>query len=299
MADKPLDFSAFGTLGPNQKRAVKEVKRSFDRGAAVKDIKEGVAGLAEDFSEGFSTAAEMASDFISSIGETDSSIANQGDVPEGVKGSSIGEKIGNTGEALGNLVGTATSTPAKILLQDLLIPDVAKGFFTIDETYLQADELEGLKQIVRKKGVGRLTKADYGTVTIGDVRGGNKKNVLTGGLTLGDKLFNTFSEANIIKDEETGEYFLIDQYDWNVYVDYTDTKINPKTGRPEGKVYKTEEFEESLSTGKEFWKTVTSEASVFEKAHNIAFLFGSRDYEGTDNPKDTGRQVRINLGRLD
>ena len=199
---------------------------------------------------------------------------------------------------IGNAVSTATSTPAKALLQDILIPDVAKGFFIIDEGYLQEDEIETLREIARKKGVGRIVKKDYGDITIGDVRGGNKKSVVTGGLTMADRLFNTLGEANVFKDEETGEYYIEDQYDWNVYVDYTDKKINPKTGRPEGKVYKTEEFEEALSTGKEFWKTVTSDASIFEKAHNIAFLMGSRDYEGTDNDKDVGRKVRINLGKL-
>jgi len=288
MADKALDFSAFGNLGPNQ--VVKGVKSSLSRGTAFQDVKRGAIDLAEDFSEGFSTAAEMAGDFISSIGTSDTAPI-QGEVPEGVEGKSFGETAGN-------LFDTVTSTPAKVFLQDILIPDVAKGFFIIDEGYFQEDEIETLREIVRRKGVGKLVKEDYGNVTIGDVRGGNKKSVLTGGLTMADRLFNTLSEANVFKDEETGEYYIEDQYDWNVYVDYTDKKINPKTGRPEGKVYKTEEFEEGLSTGKEFWKTVTSDASIFEKAHNIAFLMGSRDYEGTDNDKDVGRKVRINLGKL-
>lgn len=200
--------------------------------------------------------------------------------------------------SIGNAVSTATSTPAKVLLQDIFMSDTAKAVFDINENSFKEDELEALRQIVRKKGVGRITKEDYGDITIGDVRGGNEKNVVTGGLSLADRLYNTLSEANVVKDEETGEYFIEDQYDWNVYVDYTEGEINPKTGRQKGKVYKTEEFEESLSTGEEFWKTVTSGASLFEKAHNIAFLLGSRDYEGTENEKDVGRKVRINLGKL-
>lgn len=200
--------------------------------------------------------------------------------------------------SIGNAVSTATSTPAKVLLQDIFLSDTAKAVFDINENSFKEDELEALREIVRKKGVGRITKEDYGDITIGDVRGGNEKNVVTGGLSLADRLYNTLSEANIVKDEETGEYFIEDQYDWNVYVDYTEGEIDPKTGRQKGKVYKTEEFEESLSTGEEFWKTVTSGASLFEKAHNIAFLLGSRDYEGTENEKDVGRKVRINLGKL-
>ena len=200
--------------------------------------------------------------------------------------------------SIGNAVSTATSTPAKVLLQDIFLSDTAKAVFDINENSFKEDELEALREIVRKKGVGRITKEDYGDITIGDVRGGNEKNVVTGGLSLADRLYNTLSEANVVKDEETGEYFIEDQYDWNVYVDYTEGEIDPKTGRQKGKVYKTEEFEESLSTGEEFWKTVTSGASLFEKAHNIAFLLGSRDYEGTENEKDVGRKVRINLGKL-
>ena len=202
------------------------------------------------------------------------------------------------GEGAINLGSTVTSTPSKVLLQDIFIPDAAKGLFTINEGYLQADEIEALRELVRKKGVGKITKADYDNVTIGDVRGGNKKNVLTGGLTLSDRLYNTLGEATVKKDEETGEYYIEDKYDWNIYTDYTDESggVDKATGRLRGKVYKTEEFESQLSTAKEFWKTVTSGASVFEKAHNIAFLFGSRDYEGTE--KDTGRKVRINLGKL-
>ena len=30
---------------------------------------------------------------------------------------------------------------------------------------------------------------------------------------------------------------------------------------------------------------------------NLAFLFGSRDYEGTE--RDTGRKVEINLGKVE
>ena len=197
-----------------------------------------------------------------------------------------------------NLGSTVTSTPSKLFLQDLFTSDEDKGLLTIDEGYLQADEIEGLREIVRKKGVGQITKSDYGNVTIGDVRGGNKKNTLTGGLTLSDRLYNSLGDTTAKKNEETDEYYIDDTFDWNVYVDYTDESngVDEDTGRLKGKVYKTEEFESQLSPAKEFWKTVTSGASIFEKAHNIAFLFGSRDY--VDSKKDTGRKIRINLGKL-
>jgi len=198
--------------------------------------------------------------------------------------------------SVGNAVDTASSTPAKLLLQDLLLPDVSKGFFSINENYFSEDEIAALRQLARKKGEGIIYKGDYKDVTIGDVWGANEKSVVTGGLTMGDRLYNSLGRTKIVKDKETGEYYVEDTYDFNLYKDYTQGRINPKTGRRAGKTYTAEEFENSLSTGEELLKTLTSDASLFEIAHNVAFLFGSRDYKGTD--RDTGRKMRINLGDL-
>lgn len=268
---------------------------------AANDLAEGAGNLWQSVVDGaadrLASGKEAIVDTVDDVFDFDAEQEEE-PTPAAAPTSETEESGGSILGSIGNAVSTATSTPAKVLLQDIFIPDAAKGLFTINENSFKEDEIEALREIVRKKGVGKITKADYGNVTIGDVRGGNEKNVATGGLTLADRLYNTLSEANVVKDEETGEYFIEDQYDWNVYVDYTEGEIDPKTGRQKGKVYKTEEFEESLSTGKEFWKTVTSGASLFEKAHNIAFLLGSRDYEGTDNEKDVGRKVRINLGKL-
>ena len=205
-------------------------------------------------------------------------------------------KLGDFATSVGNAVDTATSTPAKLMLQDLLLPDFSKGFFTVNENYFSEDEIAALRQLARKKGEGIIYKGDYKDVTIGDVWGANEKSVVTGGLTMGDRLYNSLGRTKIAKDKETGEYYIVDTYDFNLYVDYTQGPINPKTGRRKGKTYTAEEFENSLSTGEELLKTLTSDASLFEIAHNVAFLFGSRDYKGTD--RDTGRKVRINLGDL-
>ena len=138
---------------------------------------------------------------------------------------------------------------------------------------------------------------DSGKVSIGgDVRGKKKDGVLSRNLSLSERLYNSFGEGTIIKEGD--EYFFVDKYDWNVYVDYTDESNgrDEETNRIKGVTYKPEEFESQLSAGRELIKTLGSDATLFDKVHNIAFLFGSRDYE--DDSKDTGRQVRISLGPL-
>ena len=45
------------------------------------------------------------------------------------------------------------------------------------------------------------------------------------------------------------------------------------------------------------WETISSDATNFQKIHNLAFLMGSRDYK--DNKKDVGRKVKINIGNPD
>lgn len=205
--------------------------------------------------------------------------------------------LGQTAKTLWNL---GTSTPANLLKEDVLLFDFVKENSVINESSFEDDEIEFLKELARKKGTGRVTKADYGSLRDTSVRGAAEGDVLTtGSLSAADRVYNSLSEFMIRKDPETGEYFAEDTYDWNLYVDYNDPAggIDKKTGRPRGVVYTTEEFEEKFNPMEELFKTINSDASEFEKAHNLAFLLGSRDY--VDNSKDTGRKVRINLGKLD
>jgi hypothetical protein len=205
--------------------------------------------------------------------------------------------LGQTAKTLWNL---GTSTPAKLLKEDILLFDFVKENSVINESSFDDDEIEFLKELARKKGTGRVTKADYGSLRDTSVRGAAEADVLTtGSLSAADRVYNSLSEFMIRKDPETGEYFAEDTYDWNLYVDYNDPAggIDKKTGRPRGVVYTTEEFEEKFNPMEELFNTINSDASEFEKAHNLAFLLGSRDY--VDNSKDTGRKVRINLGKLD
>lgn len=194
----------------------------------------------------------------------------------------------------------ANTTAANLLLQDLRLFDFQKKNYTITEKDFKQDEIGFLKEILKKHGAGRVTKDMYKGVTFGDVRGGNVEKVSDIELSLADRVYNSLGDFRIVKDEETGEYFVDDVYDWNIYTDYTDESagINPETGRLKGKVYTTEEFEKKFDSKMEaLIETWNSNASQFEKIHNTAFLFGSRDYK--DPSKDTGIKVRINLGKLD
>ena len=214
---------------------------------------------------------------------------------EAITGGAL--NLGQTAKTLWNL---GTSTPAKLLKEDVLLFDFVKENSVINESSFEDDEIEFLKELARKKGTGRVTKADYGSLRDTSVRGAAEADVLTtGSLSAADRVYNSLSEFMIRKDPETGEYFAEDTYDWNLYVDYNDPSggIDKKTGRPRGVVYTTEEFEEKFNPMEELFNTINSDASAFEKAHNLAFLLGSRDY--VDNSKDTGRKVRINLGKLD
>lgn len=215
----------------------------------------------------------------------------------------VGEKI-QQGWNLG------TSTPAKLLVTDILKnnPLAFGGAPTavtimsvtnkpITEDNFTEEELEHLRELARKYGTGLLVKDQYDDVElrVGGVRG--KEGALPTDLTVAEALYNSLGDTTIKKDPETGEYYVEDVYDWNIYTDYTVGGTDPDTGLPKGKVYTTEEFESQLDPMEEIAKTWASDASIFQKVHNFAFIFGSRDYK--DESKNTGLKMRINLGKLD
>lgn len=276
------------------KRVVEDTSSAVD--SAVKSAVETGSQVASQVAETggsiWQTVVDGAAEALATGGEYVSDIASSfvDDVPEMVE--NVKERYSGTAS---NLVSTGTSTPAQLLVQDVVMFDFLKGSIPIQESSFTEEEVNYLREIVKRKGVGKLTKKDYGSVSVGGVRGGGEGE-FTKGLSIADRLYNSLGDAMIRKDPDTGEYYIEDQYDWNMYVDYTEGETNPETGRKKGKVYKTEEFEENLNPVKELYKTLTSDASAFEKAHNIAFLLGSRDY--VDDTKDKGRKVRINLGKV-
>ena len=227
---------------------------------------------------------------------------NMGAVSE--TASNINQQVTETKEAqnakIKKYAELASTTAAKLLLQDFRLFDFQKKKYTITEKDFKEDEIQFLKAMLKQYGAGPVTKDMYKGVTFGDVRGGNVEKLSDIELSLADRVYNSLGNFTITKDEKTGEYFIDDVYNWNIYTDYTDESagIDPDTGRPKGKVYTTEQFEAKFPNKMEaLLATWNSGASQFEKIHNTAFLFGSRDYK--DNTKDTGVKIRINLGKLD
>ena len=295
MADKALDFSSFGKLGPNQ--VVKGVKSSLNEGTVLKDIKRGVIDLAEDFSEGFSTAAEMAGDFISGA-EVSDTTPIQGEVPEGTKKTSFGKNVEGAvqfGKAL-------TSTPVATMLDDIFLPNLGR---TITEKDFSPEATEILRRMALDNNLKAGQSMDisytdfnkYGANLSARMTSGTNENVggIVGKLadiTPADEVKMTLGEAKITVDDD-GNIQVIDQYDFNSWVNYGEGP----DAKGKYKELKSEEFEESgISLFEAIKDTVENAPSHYQMARNLAFLFGSRDYE--DDSKDTGRQVLINLGKL-
>ena len=265
---------------------------------AVADAAEGAYELLPEAD----TIKESVSSMVSRIPEPNIPTFNIGAVGETVSNlNQQGQEFAESQKRkIDKYAELSTTTAAKLLLQDFRLFDFQKKNYTITEKDFKEDEIQFLKAMAKQYGVGSIKKDMYKGVTFGDVRGGNVEKLSDVELSLADRVYNSLGNFTISKDEKTGEYFIDDVYDWNIYTDYTDESagIDPETGRPKGKVYTTEQFEAKFPNKMEaLLATWNSDASQFEKIHNTAFLFGSRDYK--DNTKDTGVKIRINLGKLD
>lgn len=216
----------------------------------------------------------------------------------------------NTGRRIQQGWNLGTSTPSKLLIKDIVknnpfalgnvpaaIAISSAANKQVTEENFTEEELDYLRQLAKKYGTGLLQKDMYDDeeLRVGGVRG--KEGALPTDLTVAESLYNSLGDTTIKKDPETGEYYVEDVYDWNIYTDYTVGGTDPKTGLPKGKVYTTEEFESQLDPIEEILKTINSDASIFQIVHNLAFIFGSRDYK--DEAKNTGSKMRIKLGKLD
>ena len=248
------------------------------------------------------TIKESVSSMVSRIPEPNIPTFNIGAISE--TASNINQQVTEARNAQNTKIKKyselANTTAAKLLLQDFKLFDFQKKKMTITEKNFKEDEIQFLRAMAKQYGTGLIEKDMYKGITFGDVRGGNVEKISDVELSLADRVYNSLGNFTISKDEKTGEYFIDDVYDWNIYTDYTDLSagIDPETGRPKGRVYTTEQFEAKFPNKMEaLLATWNSDASEFEKIHNTAFLFGSRDYK--DNTKDTGVKMRINLGKLD
>lgn len=299
-----------GTLVQETQGAVKQGMSFFE--TVVNDASQTMASGAEvvaDAAESVyellpeaDTIKESVSSMVSRIPEPNIPTFNMGAVGETVSNlNQQGQEFAESQKRkIDKYAELSTTTAAKLLLQDFRLFDFQKKNYTITEKDFKEDEIQFLKAMAKQYGAGLIEKDMYKGVTFGDVRGGNVKKLSDVELSLADRVYNSLGNFTISKDEKTGEYFVDDVYDWNIYTDYTDESagVDPETGRPKGKVYTTEQFEAKFPNKMEaLLATWNSGASQFEKIHNTAFLFGSRDYQ--DSSKDTGVKIRINLGKLD
>jgi len=298
-----------GTLLESASKAVSQGPSFFD--TVINNASQAMASGAEVVADAAESAYELipesdtikesVSSMVSRIPEPNIPTFNMGAVGETVSNlNQQGQEFAESQKRkIDKYAELSTTTAAKLLLQDFRLFDFQKKKVTITEKDFKEDEIQFLKAMAKQYGAGLVEKDMYKGVTFGDVRGGNVEKLSDVELSLADRVYNSLGDFNISKDEKTGEYFVDDVYDWNIYTDYTDLSagIDPDTGRPKGKVYTTEEFEAKFDKMEALFATWNSDASEFEKIHNTAFLFGSRDYK--DNTKDTGVKIRINLGKLD
>mgnify|MGYP005994821779 CR=1 FL=1 len=318
MANNSLDFSKFGKLKNSAEDVSQSISKSIDRGSMVKDVKTGFTNLVEDFSQGFATASEMASDFVagavSSLDEVDPSIVNQGDVPEGTEMSNLGKQVtrraeqvvGPVGRRLkqvGDLVKAGTGPVGANFLNDL-----AFGRAQIEGLESGGVLTEGGKKVAKellidngllKKGKATVGKEVYdklgGGISVNQ-NGGSSASEIIKKLAEGDPE----NEVKLILGrytgyiDENGDVIVEDKFNYNDFKNPLD-----------GKKYNSEQYEQAIAEGKFtelevllsiIEKSFFSEDDSFnyEKVRALGFVLGSKDY--VDDSRDEGRNFKINLG---
>ena len=175
-------------------------------------------------------------------------------------------------------------------------PELKKRF-PITEDSIESDELTFLRQMYLQHGLGKISVEDYGGVGFNIVADPMADEKMFG-MSAASRMQSTTGTSMFIRDEN-GDVILDDQYDQNLYVNYK--MLQDPSIKKSKAVYETERFEKEYAGMSGFtravWETISSDATNFQKIHNLAFLMGSRDYK--DNKKDVGRKVRINIGNPD
>jgi len=209
----------------------------------------------------------------------------------------------------------ATSTPAKLLIKNIMGLDrnqiMGNIPITITEASFKEDELQHYRNMWNQYGQGTVTKAQQidSAKDALQVATGKDKSALSlpanmrAYFSVGDTFLYQADEndASLMEGVEVGDVILKDQYDYNLYTDYTAEPIINKDGEKEYPRLSTEEFEASelgFSTAKGVKDTLAAYTSgkigFLSAAHNLGFLLGSRDYQDPD--KDDGIPMLLNLG---
>ena len=264
--------------------------------------------LNPDGTVGTNTAAAMNEALTKGLTEDDvvTRISTKGQDIDNEKGwpfTRVDESLQNVEEPiepskLRQYYNLVTSTPAKLLMQDIMGLDknIWLGQKTLDASVFSAEELDFFRERYKKHGLGLLSKAEQ----IEDkedalqVRTGKDTSAL--GLDAASTAYYSVGDTTL-KLNDAGEVILEDTYDYNFYTDYGATP--DKDGKYP--VIKTEAFEENYGTAKGMKDTLKAwkegRIGFMSAAHNIGFLLGSREYK--DASKNTGAPFYVNLGKPD
>lgn len=195
------------------------------------------------------------------------------------------------------------STPVATMLDDIFIPSMGRK---ITEKNFSPESIQILRRMALDNNLksGDKMKINYedfnkygAELSARFVSGTNEntqsiKEKLVN-LKPADEVKMTLGEAMLEVDSE-GNIKVIDQYDFNDWAWYGKGK------QPNGKylTLSAEEFEESdqITFTEALMDTIHNSPSDYQMVRNLAFLFGSRDYQ--DDTRDTGRKVEINLGNI-
>lgn len=262
-----------------------------------------VLGEAKDFSEKkaeevTAAASEVAQTGYKILGKAKEFFASAPDALEAVQTG-----VQSAGQSAIDTFKVLRSTPVATMLDDIFVPAMGRK---ITEKNFSPESTQILRQMALDNNLkaGDKMKINYedfnkyGAEMSARFVSGTNEDVQS----LKDKLINlkpadeikmTLGEAMISVDEE-GNIKVVDQYDFNSWAYYGKGK------QANGKYQEltADEFEKSdISFTEALMDTIQNSPSDYQMVRNLAFLFGSRDYEG--NEKDTGRKVEINLGKID
>lgn len=251
-------------------------------------------GVVEDAITGAKVVGQRLSQFMSTTPTAEQIGDPLGRVQEGVQ--KVGEKALEGFKIL-------KSTPVATMLDDIFVPAMGRKI-TEDNFSPEANQI--LKQIAIDNNLkaGDTFDIDYNDfnkygakISARFISGTNedaediKQKLIN--LSPADEVKMTLGEAKITVDAD-GNIKIIDQYDFNNWAYYG------KGVQANGKYLElsSDEFEKSdISFTEALMDTIQNSPSDYQMVRNLAFLFGSRDYE--DDTRDTGRKVEINLGNIE